>query len=141
MKWPNQKYPSVKAWKLWPSKTEKVFDIQDNSTLGLFSRLGEWLTPASQRNMTHRWYYSLRRQEIIISNPTKITSYFANKVEYESMKVNFDSKTDIEELYENGVPVLLDSDCFTPFNKFKVIACITSPPPTLFKYISVLPMQ
>ena len=53
LKWPNQKYPSVKAWKLWNSIIKRIFNIQDNLTLGLFSRLGEWLIPSSQRNMTH----------------------------------------------------------------------------------------
>ena len=56
------------------------------------------------------------------------------------MKVNFDSKTGIEELFEGGVPVLLESYCFTPFNKLKVTVCITSPPTTLSKHISILPM-
>ena len=36
---PNQKYPSIKAWKMWNS-INKVFNIQDNLTLGPFSRLG-----------------------------------------------------------------------------------------------------
>ena len=53
LEWPNQKYPSVNAWKLWNSIIKIVFNIQDNLTLGPFSRLGKWLTPASQRNMIH----------------------------------------------------------------------------------------
>ena len=56
------------------------------------------------------------------------------------MKINFDFKTDIKNIYEDGIPILLESDYFAPFNKFKMIACITSPPPTLSKHISILPM-
>ena len=90
--------------------------------------------------MTHQWNYSPSRQEIIISDRAKITSYFKNKVDYYSMKVNIDSKTEIEEICEDWVSVLLESDCFKPFNKFKVTACIKSPPPTLFKHINILPL-
>ena len=81
LNWTNQKYPSVKAWKLVYSTTKKVFDIQDKSTLGPFSSFGEWLTSASQRNTTHRWYYFPSHQEITISDSTKMTSHFANKVD------------------------------------------------------------
>ena len=50
---PSQKYSFVKAWKMWNSTIKKVFNVQDNLTLDPFSRLGEWLTPESQRNMIH----------------------------------------------------------------------------------------
>ena len=69
--------------------------------------------------MTHWRNYPLSHQEVIISDPAKITSYFTNKVDYDSMKVNIYSKTEIEELYEDGVPVLLESDYFKPFNKLR----------------------
>ena len=54
LKWSTQKYPSVKAWKLWNSIIKRVFNIQDNLTLGPFSRLDEWIPPASQRNMIYQ---------------------------------------------------------------------------------------
>ena len=69
LEWSSQKYPSVKAWKLWNSIIKKVFNIQDNLTLGPFSRLGQWLAPESQRNMIHQWYYSPSRQEFTTSEP------------------------------------------------------------------------
>ena len=52
LKWLHQKYPSVKAWKLWNTKIRKEFNIQDNQMLKPFSLLGKWLAPESQRNMT-----------------------------------------------------------------------------------------
>ena len=52
LKWSHQKYPSVKAWKLWNTTIRKEFNIQDNLMLEVFSRLREWLAPESQRNMT-----------------------------------------------------------------------------------------
>ena len=51
-----------------------------------------------------------------------------------------DSKTKIEELHEDGVPVILENYYFKLLNKFKVISCISSPPPTLYKHINTLPM-
>ena len=139
LKWPHQLYPSVKAWKLWNTTIRKKINIQDNLTLDPFSRLGEWLAPASPRNMNHQWHYSPSRQEIIISNSNHTMSYFANKVDYESMKINMDSQTKIEKLQEDGIPVLLEIDNFKPLNKFKVTFCISSPPPTLHKHINTLP--
>ena len=56
------------------------------------------------------------------------------------MKLNMDSKTEIEELYEDEVPVLLKKDCFKPLTKFKVSACISSSPSTLLKHINNLPI-
>ena len=50
-----------------------------------------------------------------------------------------DFKIEIEILYEDGFPVLLKNDCFKPLNKFKVTACISSPPSTLIKHINTLP--
>ena len=95
LKWLHQQYPSVRAWKLWNTTIRKVFNIQDNLTLEPFSRLGEWLTIASQGNINHQWNYSPSRQELTISNSNHITSYFANKVDYEFMKINMDSQTKI----------------------------------------------
>lgn len=56
----------------------------------------------------------------------KVTSYFTDRVDYDSMKINHDLKMGIEGLYEDGVPVLLENDRFTIYNKFKVTACPTS---------------
>ena len=138
LEWPNQKYPSVKAWKLWNSIIKIVFNIQDNLTLGPFSRLGEWLTPASQRNMIHQWLYSPSRQEITTFEQGKITSHFIDTVDYESMQLNIDSKTELDDLYEDEITVLLRKNCFQPLNKFKTTACISSPPSTLIKHINTL---
>ena len=55
------------------------------------------------------------------------------------MKLNLDSKTKIKVIYEDGMPVQLDNDRFTIYHKFKATACITSPPSTLSKHISILP--
>ena len=55
------------------------------------------------------------------------------------MQLNMDSKTELEDLYENGVPVLLKNDCCQPLSKFKVIAYISSPLSTLIKHINTLP--
>ena len=107
LKWPHQQYPSVKAWKLWNITMRKVFNIQDNLTLEPFSRLGQWLAPASQRNMNHQCNYSPSRQEITLSKPNIIRSYFADKVDHKSMKLNMDSQTKIEELQEDEIPVLI----------------------------------
>ena len=65
--------------------------------------------------------------------------YFAKKVDYESMTINMDSQTKIEELQEDGIPVLLVSDTFKPLHKFKVTSCIFTPPSTLPKHINTLP--
>jgi len=140
LKCPHQLYPSVKAWKLWNITIIKVFNIQDNLNLTLepFSRLGEWLALASQRNMNQQCKYSPSRQELTISNSNLTLSYFANKADYESMKINMNSQTKIEELQEDGIPVLLELDKFKPLNKFKVTACISSPPSTLSKHINTL---
>ena len=40
LKWPHQKYPSTKAWKLWNTTIRKEFNIQGNQMLESFSRLG-----------------------------------------------------------------------------------------------------
>ena len=104
-----------------------------------FSRLGDWLAPESQRNITHQWNYSPSCQELKISNPVHIISYFADKANHESMTINMDSKTKIEELHEDGVPVLLENYPFTLLNKFKVTSWISSSPPTLSKNINTLP--
>ena len=66
-------------------------------------------------------------------------SYFANKVDYESMTINMDSQTKIEELQEDRIHVLLESDNFKPLKKIKVTSCIFSPPSTLLKDINTLP--
>ena len=50
-----------------------------------------------------------------------------------------DSKTELENLYEDGIPVLLKNDCFKPHHQFKVTACISSPPSILIKHINTLP--
>ena len=50
-----------------------------------------------------------------------------------------DSQTKIEEVQEDGIPVLLEIDKFKPLNKFKVTSCISSPPSTLPKHINTLP--
>ena len=50
-----------------------------------------------------------------------------------------DSKTKIEELHEDGVPVILKNYHFKLLNKFNVTSCISSPPPTLSKHINSLP--
>ena len=73
-------------------------------------------------------------------NPKKTTRYFTDNADHESMKLNMDSKTEIEELYEDEVPVLLKKDCFKPLTKFKVSACISSSPSTLLKHINTLPI-
>ena len=104
-----------------------------------FSRLGEWLALESQRNMTHQWNYPPSRHELTISNPSLTISYFADKVDHESMMINMDSKTTIDELHEDGVPVILEKYLFKLLNKFKVTFCILSPPPTLSKHINNLP--
>ena len=104
-----------------------------------FSRLGEWLALESQRNMTHQWNYSPSRHELTISNPSLTISYFADKVDHESMMINMDSKTTIDELHEDEVPVILEKYLFKLLNKFKVTFCILSPPPTLSKHINNLP--
>ena len=80
--WPHQKYPSVKAWKLWNTTLRQVFNIQDNLMLKPFSRLGEWLAPESQRNMTHQWTYSPSNLELTIVNSSSVTSYFVDKVDH-----------------------------------------------------------
>ena len=66
-------------------------------------------------------------------------SYFVDKVDHESMTINMDSKTTIEELHEDGVPVILENYHFKLVNKFKVTSCISSSPPTLSKHINTLP--
>ena len=66
-------------------------------------------------------------------------SYFVDKVNHESMMINMDSKTTIDELHEDGVPVILETYIFKLLNKFKVISCILFPPPTLSKHINNLP--
>ena len=104
-----------------------------------FSRLGEWLAPESQQNVTHQWNYSPSSQELTISNSAHVINYFADKVDHESRIINIDSKTKIEELYEDGVPVILKNYHFKLLNKFKVISFISSPPPTLSKHINTLP--
>ena len=104
-----------------------------------FSRLGEWLAPESQRNMTRQWNYSPSRHELTISNPVQMISYFADKVDHEFMTINMDSKTKIEGLHKNGVPVILENHHFKLLNKFKVTSCISFPPPTLSKHINTLP--
>ena len=55
------------------------------------------------------------------------------------MKLNMNTKTKLEDFYENGVPVLLKNDFFKLLNKLKVTACISSPPSTLLKHIHTLP--
>ena len=139
LKWPHQNYPSVKAWKLWNSTIRNVFNIQENLTLEPFSRLEEWLAPTSQRNINHQWNYSPSCQELTISTSHYIMRYFAKKGDYESMTINMDSQTKIEELQEDGIPVLLVSDTFKPLHKFKVTSCIITPPSTLPKHINALP--
>ena len=104
-----------------------------------FSRLGEWLAPESQRNKTHQWNYSLSRHKITISNPSHMISYFADKVDHESMMINMDSRTTIDEVHKDGVPVILVKYLFKLLHKFKVTFCILSPPPTLSKHIINLP--
>ena len=105
---------------LWNTIIRKVFNIQDNLMLELFSRLGEWLAPESQRNITHQWNYSPSCQELTMSNPAHIISYFVDKADHESMTINMDSKTKIEELHEDGVPVLFENYHFALLNQFKV---------------------
>ena len=116
LKWPKQHNPSIKAWKWWNTIVKRVFNIKDNLTLALFSRLGEWLTPVSQRNMTHQWYYSPSRQEFTTLDQGKITSYFTDSAYHDSMQLNMYSKTELEDLYEDGIPVLLKNDCFKPLH-------------------------
>ena len=139
LNWSHQKYSSIKAWKLWNTTLRKAFNIQDNLMLKPFLRLGEWLTPEFQRNMTHQCNYFPSRHELTISNPSLTISYFADKVDHESMMINMDSKTTIDELHEDGVPVILETYLFKLLNKFKVTICILSPPPTLSKHIDKLP--
>ena len=139
LKWLKQRNPSVKAWKLWNTIVKGLFNIQDNLTLAPFSRLGEWLYPVSQRNMTHQWYYSLSRQEFTTLDQGKITSYFTYSAYHDSMQINMDSKTELEYLYEDRIPVLLKNHCFRPHHQFKVTACISSSPSTLIKHINALP--
>ena len=98
----SSKYPSVKAWKLWNTTLRKAFNIQDNLILKPFLRLGEWLALESQRNMTHQWNYSHSRNELTISNPSLTIHYFADKVDHESITINMDSKTIIDEVHEDG---------------------------------------
>ena len=136
---PHQKYPFVKAWKLWNTILRKEFNVQDNLMLRPFSRLGKWLAPEFQRNMTHQWNYSPSKHELTIINPSYIISYFADKVDHESMTINMDSKTTIDKVHENGIPVILENYLFKPLNKFKVTFCILSPPTTLSKHINNLP--
>ena len=95
-KWPNQTYPSIKACKLWNTIIFRVFNIQNNKILGPYSRLKEWLTPVSQRTMSHQWYYSPIHQEMFYTDSDKVTRYFTDKVHYNKMKLNLDSKTEIE---------------------------------------------
>lgn len=99
LKWPTQKYPSVKVWKLWNSTIKKVFHIQNNSTLAPFSRLREWLTRESKRNMTHQWYHSPSRQDFFNNELENVTIYFTNRVDFHSLKIILDSMTAIEGLY------------------------------------------
>ena len=116
LKWPNQNYPSVKAWKLWNIIIKRVFNIHNNLTLAPFSRFGEWLTLVFQRNMTHQWYYSPSLQEFTTFDQGKITSYFTDAAYHDSMQLNMYSKTELEDLYEDGIPVLLKNDCFKPLH-------------------------
>ena len=58
-------------------------------------------------NMTPQWNYSPSRHELTISNPSLTISHFVDKVDHESMMINMDSKTTIDELHEDGVPVIL----------------------------------
>lgn len=64
---------------------------------------------------------------------------FTNKVKYNKMKIKQDLKAEIEDIYEDGIPVKIESDCFTAYNIFKVSTCITSPLFDLIKHISLLP--
>ena len=57
--------------------------------------------------MTPQWNYSPSRHELTISNPSLTISHFVDKVDHESMMINMDSKTTIDELHEDGVPVIL----------------------------------
>ena len=139
LKWPHQKYPSVKAWKLWNATLRKEFNIQDNQILKPCSRLGKWLAPEFQRNMTHQWNYSPSKHELTIINPSYIISYFADKVDHESMTINMDSKTIIDEEHEDRIPVILENYLFKLLNKFRATSCILFPPTTLSKHINDLP--
>ena len=89
--------------------------------------------------MNHQCNYAPSRQEITLSKSNLILSYFEDKSDYESMKLNMDSQTKIEELQEDEIPVLIELDKFKPLLKFKVTACIYSPPSTLSKHINTLP--
>ena len=128
----------MKAWKLWNTTLRQAFNIQDNLTLKPFSRLGEWLAPEFQRNMTHQWNYSPSKLKLTIVNSSDNISYFVDKVDHESMTINMDSKITTNELHENGIPVILENYLFKPLIKFKVTSCILSPPPILSKYINTL---
>ena len=81
--------------------------------------------------MTHQWNYSPSSQKLTIFNSAHIISYFVDKVDIESMIINIDSKAKIEELHEDGVPVILKNYHFKLLNKFKVTSCISSSSPTL----------
>ena len=89
--------------------------------------------------MTHQWNYSPSKHELTIINPSHLISYFADTVDHESMMINMDSKTIIDEVNEDGIPVILKQFLFKPFNKFKVTSCILFPPTTLSRHINNLP--
>ena len=54
------------------------------------------------------------------------------------MKIKQDLKAEIEDIYEDGIPVKIESDCFTAYNIFNVSTCIISPLSDLTKHISLL---
>ena len=55
------------------------------------------------------------------------------------MKIKQDLKAEIEDIYEDGIPVKIENDCFNAYNIFKIGTCITSPLSDLTKHISLLP--
>ena len=57
--------------------------------------------------MIHQWLYSPSRQEITTFEQGKITSHFIDTVDYESVQLNIDSKTELKDLYEDKITILL----------------------------------
>ena len=57
--------------------------------------------------MIYQRHYPPSRQEFTTFKQGKINSYVTNTVDHESMHLNMDSKTMLEDLYEDEIQVLL----------------------------------
>ena len=139
-KWPHQMKPSTTAWKLWEKTIKSIFKLTSNYILPIELQLSNWIVPLHERQIQHRWYFSLESNEIYNRNQHSIQRYFIQSINNNRYEINEDSKVKCESIPNDAIPIIyISKRIFQVYEKFTPNNLTQREPNDFNNYIKFLP--